>query len=76
MNPHTPYPTRFFPFFGGPLVGGFLGGLLGSALVLRPRPFYPYPPAAPPVPYAAYPQYGGGYPPYGAFGGGRPPYGY
>jgi hypothetical protein len=45
-----PYPSRFFPFFGAPLVGGFLGGLLGSALV-RPRPFaYP-----PPYGYGAYP---------------------
>lgn len=53
---------RFF-FLGAPLIGGFVGGLLGSALV-RPRPFvYPYPP---PV-YYPYP-YGGpapyGYGPY------------
>ncbi|WP_081622728.1 hypothetical protein [Heyndrickxia acidiproducens] len=48
MYRHAPYPERFLPFFGGPLIGGFLGGLLGSALV-RPRPFYPYAPA--PVPY-------------------------
>ncbi|HEY4554306.1 MAG TPA: hypothetical protein VIG80_14035 [Bacillaceae bacterium] len=48
-------------FFGGPLLGGFVGGLLGSALV-RPRPFYPYPP----IPYYPYPvPYGYGYGPYG-----------
>jgi hypothetical protein len=43
------------PFgFGGPFVGGVLGGLLGSAL-LYPRPYYPYyPPYYPPYPYYPY----------------------
>ncbi|KLV21788.1 hypothetical protein [Bacillus altitudinis] len=44
--------------FGAPLVGGLLGGFLGSAIFNYPRPYYPPPP--PPVP----PPYGGGYPPY------------
>ncbi|MED1205919.1 hypothetical protein [Heyndrickxia acidicola] len=51
-----PYPSRFFPFLGAPLIGGFVGGLLGSALV-RPRPV--------PYPYGAYPGYGGYY--YGGY---------
>lgn len=57
------YHSRSFPFlFGAPLIGGFVGGLLGSAL-FRPRPVYP-----PPI----YP-YGGGIPfgyggPYGLYG--------
>jgi len=38
-------------FFGGPFLGGVLGGLLGSALI-GPRPFYP-----PPFYYYGYPPY-------------------
>jgi hypothetical protein len=47
--------------FGGPFLGGVVGGLLGSAL-LYPRPYYypPYPYYYPPYPY--YPPYGYGYP--------------
>ncbi|WP_226666667.1 hypothetical protein [Metabacillus litoralis] len=45
----SPHQDRFF--FGGPFVGGLLGGLVGSA-VFRPRPFYPY---------GGYPPYGGGF---------------
>ncbi|MBT2758261.1 hypothetical protein AB1K84_14115 [Mesobacillus foraminis] len=41
-------------FWGGPFVGGLLGGLVGSAL-LYPRPYYPF---YPPYPYPYY----GGYP--------------
>jgi hypothetical protein len=66
-----PYPGQRF-FFGGPFVGGLLGGLVGTA-IFRPRPpFYPY---------GGYPYgygYGGGYgSPYGyGYGGGYgPPYG-
>lgn len=53
-------------FFGGPFVGGLLGGLVGSALFYpRPRPFiYPY------QPYPYYP-YGGGFGP--GFGAGYNP---
>lgn len=47
------YGRRPF-FFGGPFIGGVLGGLLGSALF--PRPFYP----GPFNPYYGY----GGYPGY------------
>ncbi|MBE2908657.1 hypothetical protein HPK01_11135 [Anoxybacillus flavithermus] len=40
----------FFGFFGAPFFGGFLGGLLGSALT--PYPFYPPRPYYyPPRPY-------------------------
>ncbi len=58
-----PYPGGRF-FFGGPFVGGLLGGLVGSA-ILRPRPYYPYP-------YPPYPPYGYGYgygysSPYGSY---------
>ncbi|GER68226.1 hypothetical protein BpJC7_18760 [Weizmannia acidilactici] len=56
MNSHVHYPSRLAPFFGAPLLGGFLGGLLGGALV-RPRPFFLYPPvpyAYPPFPYYPY----------------------
>ncbi|MGG5832900.1 hypothetical protein ACQ4LK_22560, partial [Bacillus pumilus] len=55
-----PYESRvpLFFGFGAPLVGGLLGGFLGSAIFNYPRPYYPPPP--PPVP----PPYGGGYPPY------------
>lgn len=53
------------PFlFGAPLVGGLLGGFLGSALFNYPRPY-----AYPPGPYG----YGGA--PYG-FGAGAPYGGY
>ncbi|HAQ06685.1 MAG TPA: hypothetical protein DCR24_03840 [Bacillus bacterium] len=42
-------------FWGGPFVGGLLGGLVGSALLYpRPRPYYPYP-----YGYGYYPPYGG-----------------
>ncbi|MBO1512188.1 hypothetical protein I7822_10975 [Metabacillus sp. BG109] len=55
-----PYPGGRF-LFGGPFVGGLLGGLVGSA-IFRPRPPYGYPP----YPYGGYPYgYGYGYPPYG-----------
>ncbi|AGE63782.1 hypothetical protein C663_2005 [Bacillus subtilis XF-1] len=50
--------------FGAPLVGGLLGGFLGSALFNYSRPY-----AYPPGPYG----YGGG--PYG-FGAGGPYGGY
>ncbi|MCY7538259.1 MULTISPECIES: hypothetical protein [Bacillus] len=72
MYPHTPYfrggapgippyesRVPLFFGFGAPLVGGLLGGFLGSAIFNYPRPYYP-PPPPPPVP----PPYGGGYPPY------------
>ncbi|MGK9428835.1 hypothetical protein ACSSTO_02435 [Bacillus atrophaeus] len=64
------YPARNPFLFGAPLVGGLLGGFLGSALFNYPRP-YPYPPPSPygyggvtygqgpGVPYG-----GGGYPSY------------
>ncbi|MGV3466991.1 MAG: hypothetical protein ACO1OT_17070 [Heyndrickxia sp.] len=59
---HAPnaYQHRQFPFlFGAPLLGGFVGGLIGSAL-LRPRPPF----------YGGYPYGVGGYPypPYGGYG--------
>lgn len=63
-----PIPNQERFFFGAPLLGGFVGGLLGSALI-RPRPYYPYPPAP-------YPPYGGRPPvPYGYYGGPGGPYG-
>lgn len=40
------YPARNPFLFGAPLVGGLLGGFLGSALFNYPRP-YPYPPPSP-----------------------------
>lgn len=54
-----PYPGGRF-FWGGPFVGGLLGGLVGSA-IFRPRPpFYGYP-------YGGY-GYGYGYgTPYGGY---------
>ncbi|KIN30736.1 hypothetical protein B4073_2121 [Bacillus subtilis] len=58
------YPARSPFLFGAPLVGGLLGGFLGSALFNYSRPY-----ACPPVPYG----YGGG--PYG-FGAGVPYGGY
>ncbi|MCY8359461.1 hypothetical protein MOC61_14560 [Bacillus inaquosorum] len=58
------YPARNPFLFGAPLVGGLLGGFLGSALFNAPRPY-----AYPPVPYG----YGGA--PYG-FGAGVPYGGY
>lgn len=48
------YPARSPFLFGAPLVGGLLGGFLGSALFNYSRPY-----AYPPGPYG----YGGG--PYG-----------
>ncbi|WP_338785783.1 hypothetical protein [Metabacillus sp. FJAT-53654] len=68
-NIHRPYPGGRF-FFGGPFVGGLLGGLVGSA-IFRPRP--PFYPPYPPYPYGGNPYgygygssygypYGGGYP--------------
>lgn len=54
------YRRPFYPggrfFWGGPFVGGLLGGLVGSA-IFRPRPFYPY---------GGYYGYGYGYP-YGGY---------
>ncbi|NPC93103.1 hypothetical protein HOO54_12895 [Bacillus sp. WMMC1349] len=79
MNPHfygysrsapAGYPARspFFWGFGAPLVGGLLGGFIGSAL-FNPRPY------AYPRPYGGYgmaPFYGGPGPyagaPYGGYG--------
>jgi hypothetical protein len=52
----------FFFGFGAPLVGGLLGGFLGSALFNYPRPYY-YPPPPPPPYYGGYPG-PGGYPGY------------
>lgn len=51
VGPYHRGDNRFFfgaPFAAG-LLGGFAGGLLGTAF-FRPRPFYPYPyPYYPPV---------------------------
>lgn len=56
----NPHQERFF--FGGPFVGGLLGGLVGSA-VFRPRP----------IPYGGFPPYGGYGAPYGyGYGYGYP----
>ncbi|MGG3889673.1 hypothetical protein [Metabacillus fastidiosus] len=57
MYPMMRNDARGLPFlFGGPFIGGLLGGLVGTAIFApRPRPYYPYPPY-PPYPYA------GGYP--------------
>jgi len=44
-----PFPGLLF---GAPLIGGFLGGLIGGALA--PRPFYPYPPYPPYPPYSGW----------------------
>ncbi|MEH7203810.1 hypothetical protein, partial [Bacillus safensis] len=54
MYPHTPYfrggapgippyesRVPLFFGFGAPLVGGLLGGFLGSAIFNYPRPYYP-----------------------------------
>ncbi|MFN2745727.1 MULTISPECIES: hypothetical protein [unclassified Bacillus (in: firmicutes)] len=64
------YPARspLFWGFGAPLVGGLLGGFLGSAIFNYPRP-YAYPPP--------YPYYGGvpGAGPYYGAGPGGIPYG-
>lgn len=56
------------PFIGGlgaPLLGSFVGGLLGSSLGFyggyrQPYPYYPYPYYYPYTPYP-YPPYYGGY---------------
>jgi hypothetical protein len=45
--------------FGGPFLGGVVGGLLGSAL-LYPRPYY-YPPVYYPYGYSPYGPYGNYY---------------
>lgn len=66
----APYQQRQFPFFfgafGAPLIGGFVGGLIGSAL-FRPRPpfpgGYPYSGPGPIQGPGGYP-----YPPYGGYG--------
>ncbi len=55
MYPHTPYfrgsapgippyesRVPLFFGFGAPLVGGLLGGFLGSAIFNYPRPYYPH----------------------------------
>ncbi|ANB56208.1 hypothetical protein GFC29_2285 [Anoxybacillus sp. B7M1] len=52
----NPYETRWF--FGGPFLGGLLGGLVGSALIPPlfygyPRPYGPFPPYGP-YPYGGY----------------------
>ncbi|MEY2192828.1 hypothetical protein AB7942_08810 [Neobacillus sp. BF23-41] len=70
-NPQQGQDHRFIGFgFGLPLIGGFLGGLLGGALISRPfyggygyPGFYPPPPPPPPVGYpgAFYPGYGAPY---------------
>lgn len=66
-NPQHGHDQRFIGF-GLPLIGGFLGGLLGGALINRP--FYGgygypgfYPPPPPPIGYpgAFYPGYGSPY---------------
>lgn len=58
------YPERNPFLFGAPLVGGLIGGFLGSALFNYPRPY-----AYPPVPFG----YGGApYGPGGPYGGGYP----
>ncbi len=66
-----PRPDSRF-FFGAPLLGGFVGGLIGGGLgatFARPRrPYYPYPYPYPPPPY--YP-YGGPTGPYN-YGYGSP----
>lgn len=80
MNPHMmrndirrPYYGygRSPFFFGGPFIGGLLGGLVGSAVFnySRPRPYYP-PYYGGGYPYGGYPYGGGGFP----YGGGGYPY--
>ncbi|MDQ0177699.1 hypothetical protein [Bacillus chungangensis] len=64
----APYRNPFF--FGVPLLAGFAGGILGSAL-WRPRPVIAYPP---PVPYGGVPPYG--FSPYGGAPFGGAPYGW
>ena len=68
-NPHQVQDQRFIGFLGLPLLGGFLGGLLGGALISRPfyggygyPGFYP-PPPPPPMGYpgAFYPGFGAPY---------------
>ncbi|MGM0902754.1 hypothetical protein [Mesobacillus maritimus] len=59
-NPHNRFIGAPF-LFGGPFIGGVLGGLLGSAIIRpRPYPIYPPVPVYPPYPYG----YGYGYGPY------------
>jgi hypothetical protein len=56
-RPRPYYGGRRPFFFGGPFLGGVVGGLLGSAL-LYPRPYYPYPYGYPYQPYGyGYPYY-------------------
>jgi hypothetical protein len=45
-NPGPVDDSRLFFGWGWPLLGGFVGGLIGGGLgsaLARPRPFYPYP---------------------------------
>jgi hypothetical protein len=61
-NPQQGHNQRFIGFgFGLPLIGGFLGGLLGGALINRPfyggygyPGFYPPPPVYPGPYYQGY----------------------
>ncbi|MBV7507010.1 hypothetical protein KW850_17250 [Bacillus sp. sid0103] len=64
-NPHQGGDQRFIGFgFGLPLLGGFLGGLLGGALISRPfYGGYGYPGFYPPPPPFGVP---GPFPGYGA----------
>jgi hypothetical protein len=67
-SPYQRQDNRFIGFgFGLPLLGGVVGGLLGSAL-LYPRPFYGYPRPFYGYPVYSYPGYPYPYPGYGAPG--------
>jgi hypothetical protein len=59
--PYGPGSRGFF--FGGPFLGGLLGGLAAGAL-FYPRPYYypPYPYYQPYPYYSPYSGFGGGYP--------------
>jgi hypothetical protein len=59
-NQYPVHDQRFFGFFGLPLAGAFLGGLIGGGIggALASRPFF------------------GGYPGFGYPGVGYPPIGY